>query len=108
MSLAGAIKDDKGEWMIIAVYTRSSARKKGYSQKLIKQVIEILEEKKVQTVKLMVNTDQLEAVYWVSRIPRLIIAGDERQNDVEGRSPFFYQKPALMPSPNTSPALRRG
>jgi len=62
VALAGALLDRDGEWMIVAVYTSPEVRGRGYAQELVKVVIEELRKRGVNSIKLTVNTDQIDAV----------------------------------------------
>jgi ribosomal protein S18 acetylase RimI-like enzyme len=62
ISLAGALKDEEGNWMLVAVYTLPEVRGKGHAQNLTKLVIEEVKKKGAQSIRLMVNVDQADAV----------------------------------------------
>jgi|ERR1035437_523198 ribosomal protein S18 acetylase RimI-like enzyme len=93
VSMAGA-KKINDIWTLVGVYTRPIFRGKGFAQKLIEMIVVELKKRGVDTIQLIVNVDQKDAIHIYERVGFEIIKTitGEKMSDGQFHDEYCMEK----------------
>jgi ribosomal protein S18 acetylase RimI-like enzyme len=94
VSMAGAKKIADTMWLLVGVYTRPDYRGKGLARQLIERVVNQLQDRGVETIQLMVNVDQKDAVHLYERLDfkTVKVLKDEKMTDGLLHNEYLMEK----------------
>ena len=91
VSLGGAYKNDRGEWNIMAVYTKKEFRGQGCGMLLMEGILNELENRGIKKIFLKVNIEQLVAISLYKKVGFDIISTFKNQLLGDGKCHDEYE-----------------